>query len=224
MEIHWADKWLSFKYKGSQLKLQGVKPKQSRCNLISKEQFEGLIRREAVEQILELSMLSSCAEPSSVPAEVEHLLEEFACLFSEPKGLPPKRIFYHAIPLLPGAQPFRLRPYRYIPKQKNKIEQQIREMLQNGIIQHSSSPFASPVLLVNKKDGEWRLCVDYRKLNAYTLKNKYPMPIIDELLDELFGASVFYILDHRSVYHQVRIKEGDEYKTAFRLCVQQRVG
>jgi hypothetical protein len=121
MEIHWADKWLSFEYKGSQLKLQGVKPKQSQCNLISKEQFEGLIRREAVEQILELSMLSSCAEPSSVPAEVEHLLEEFACLFSEPKGLPPKRIFYHAIPLLPGAQPFRLRPTDTLQSKKIKL-------------------------------------------------------------------------------------------------------
>jgi hypothetical protein len=104
------------------------------------------------------------------------------------------------------AQPFRQRPYRYTPQQKDEIEKQVQEMLDTGVIQHSSSPFAYPILLVKKKDGEWRLCVDYRKLNAYTVKNKYPMPIFEEITHELGGATIFTKLDHQSGYHQIRIK------------------
>jgi hypothetical protein len=88
-------------------------------------------------------------------------------------------------------------------------------MLGNGIIQQSTSPFTSRVLLVKKKDGEWWLCVDYRRLNAYTVKNRYPMPIFDEIADELSGAVIFSKVDHRAGYHQIRTKEGDEPKTAF---------
>jgi len=135
---------------------------------------------------------------ADIPAPVRQLLQQYEHLFQEPTELPPTREDDHHISLLHGAQSVNIRPYRYSPEQKSEIEKQVNEMLQKGIIQHRSSPFASPVLLVNKKDGTWRFCVDYRHLNANTVKNKHPLPVVDELLDELAGAQWFTKLDFRS--------------------------
>lgn len=89
-------------------------------------------------------------------------------------------------------------------------------MLQTGVVRPSTSDFASLVLLVTKKDGSWRFCVDYRHLNAITVKHKHPMPMVDELLDEISGARYFTKLDFSSGYHQIRMANGDEFMTAFR--------
>ena len=158
--------------------------------------------------------------PTAVPTvaneDIQLLLHQYADVFTDPQTLPPQRSYDHTIPLVPDAVPFNSRPYHYSPQHKTEIEKQVKYLLEHGLITHSNSPFASPVLLVKKKDGSWRFCVDYRKLNALTVKNKFPLPIIEEILDELQGSRIFTKLDMKSGYHQVRMLPADEHKTAFK--------
>ncbi|WVZ84215.1 LOW QUALITY PROTEIN: hypothetical protein U9M48_031269 [Paspalum notatum var. saurae] len=135
------------------------------------------------------------------------LLDKFSNIFREPTGLPPQRAICHHIRLLPGTNAVAVRPYRYAQIQKDELER--------CHTPHSSA-FSSPALLVCKQDGSWRLCIDYRALNAKTIKDKYPIPVVEELLDELRGARYFTKLDLRSGYHQVLMHPGDTHKTAFR--------
>lgn len=203
MTVHWAKKWMSFQYEGKRVAIQGLQPKLNELPKLSYHKVQQLEKDDEVWCILELFATQDSERNHNRPKEIDQLLHEFSKVFEKPHGLPPKRPYSHTIPLLPGSQPFRLRPYRYNPAQKDEIEKQVLELLRNGMIQESQSPFASPVLLVKKKSGEWRLCGDYRRLNAMTVKNRYPMPLLEEFLDELSGAIWFTSLDLRSGYHQL---------------------
>jgi hypothetical protein len=130
-------------------------------------------------------------------------------------GMPPDRDVEFVIELQLGTAPISKRPYRMPPKKLAELKIQLQELLDKGYIRPSSSPWGSPALFVKKKDGSLRMCVDYRPLNAVRIKNKYPLPHIDVLFDQLAGAQVFSKIDLRSGYHQIMIRASDIPKTTF---------
>ncbi|GKE18052.1 putative reverse transcriptase domain-containing protein, partial [Tanacetum coccineum] len=122
------------------------------------------------------------------------------------------------IELIPGATPVAKSPYRLAPSELEELSGQLKELQDKGFIRPSSSPWGAPVLFVKKKDGSFRMCIDYRELNKLTVKNRYPLPRIDDLFDQLQGSQFFSKIDLRSGYHQLRVHEDDIPKTAFRTC------
>ena len=134
---------------------------------------------------------------------------------NELPGIPPDREVEFGIDLLLGTQPISIPPYRMAPAELNELKEQLKDLLDKGFIHPSCSPWGAPVLFVKKKDGSLRLCVDYRQLNKVTVKNKYPLPRIDDLFDQLQGSQCFSKIDLRAGYHQLKIKAGDIPKTTF---------
>jgi len=224
MHCSWVTKTLKFNHHGQSITLQGIQNKeQEKLQELPVEQFLKLSKGNVVWAVAIIEQPEQATEQSQqattyseVPNQIQEVLMQFAPIFAEPQGLPPHREYDHAISLHPTVAPVNARPYRYSPLHKDEIERQVSEMLKSGVIVPSMSPFASPVLLVQKKDGEWRFCIDYHRLNELMIKNTFPMPVIDELLDELVGAQLFSKLDLRSGYHQIRMRVEDEEKTAFK--------
>lgn len=213
---NWKCLTMKFEVRGKQVFLQGdpslVK------TVVSLKAMLKMLHMEGHEYVVEFCSIvhQEVDREDEMDPRLEDLLKEFASLFDQPMRLPPLRRHDHVITLKEGAQAPNIRPDKYSYCQKNEIEKLVSEMLVAGIIQPSISPFSSPVLLVKKKDGSWRFCVDYRALNEITIPDKFLIPTIDELLDELGKATIFSKLDLKFGYHQIRVREDDVPKTAFR--------
>lgn len=218
---NWSKLTMEFQYQGAQFCLR-ADPSLSRKACATTE----ITTIESDDQTWMLwvmegnSSLNQFGTLESVDSQQKHdpelLLSDFPSVTSAPTGLPPQRKSDHCIILKEGTAPVSVRPYRYNHTQKDEMEKLVAEMLDAGIVRPSNSPYSSPVLLVRKKDGSWRFCVDYRALNKVTVPDKYPIPVIQELLDELHGACWFSKLDLSAGYHQIRVAPQDIEKTAFR--------
>jgi hypothetical protein len=180
--------------------------------------LQGIRKPVSVRQISALQMRRYCRKGCPLyaiqvlktiegdkPSLEDHpTLREYRDVFPEEvPGLPPRRDIDFSIELAPGAVPVSRTPYRMSTPELVELKLQLREMMDKGYIRPNVSPWGAPVLFVKKKDGTLRLCVDYRQLNKVTIKNKYPLPRIDDLFDQLGGASIFSKIDLRSGYHQV---------------------
>lgn len=183
------------------------------------EDYEFLNSRQAknLKEIFLVSIVdgNTPQESQNPPSIIQKVIDSFQSVFpSELPGIPPRRVIEHSIETISNT-PIAKCTYRMSPKELNELKTQIDDLLKNGFIQVSSSPWAAPVLFARKKDGTLRLCTDYRALNAVTVKNRYPIPRVDEILDSLHGAKIFSKIDLRQGYYQIRIKEEDVPKTAF---------
>ena len=150
--------------------------------------------------------------------KLKELVDEFKDVFPDtlPKGRPPKRDIVHEIRTEEGAKPPSQPPYRLGPAEQDEMEEQVKDLLAQGFIRPSASPYGAPILFVPKKDGRWRMCIDYRALNKQNVKDQFPLPHIDSLLERLGQAKVFTKLDLASGYHQIAMEETSIQKTAFR--------
>ncbi|GJR36292.1 uncharacterized protein Tco_1211976 [Tanacetum coccineum] len=147
--------------------------------------------------------------------QFENIIAEYHALFNDVVEMPPNRVIKHDIQLVADSTLPNVGMYRNSILENNEIKWQVEELSKSGVIRPSSSPCGSPIVLVPKKDGGWRMCVDYRALTKITIKNRYPLPRIDDLLDQLKKTIYFTKLDLKLGYHQVRIREEDTWKTAF---------
>ncbi|CAA7041521.1 unnamed protein product [Microthlaspi erraticum] len=210
LDCHRGRVW--FETEKGKLKYQGVRPTAGSL-IISAVQADRMIEKgcEAYLAAITTTEVGKDASLSEIP-----VVSEFEDVFQALSGLPPDRSDPFTIELEPGTAPVSKASYRMAPAEMAELKKQLNDLMEKGFVRPSSSPWGAPVLFVKKKDGSFRLCIDYRGLNRVTVKNKYPLPRIDELLDQLRGATWFSKIDLASGYHQIPIAESDVRKTAFR--------
>ncbi|KAD3336725.1 hypothetical protein E3N88_32244 [Mikania micrantha] len=191
---------------------QGIRPRKS-LKIISALKAQKCLSHGCARFLASVKATSS-DEPSISDYPI---VREFPDVFpKELPGLPPDREVEFTIDLVPGAEPISKAPYRMAPLELKELKEQLQELLELGFIRPSVSPWGTPVLFVKKKDGSMRLCIDYRELNKINIRNRYTLPLIDDLFDHLQGAKCFSKIDMRSGYHQLKIKDSDVSKSAFR--------
>lgn len=217
-DVRYSNASVTFTQYGERRKLK-FEPKFCRANraLLNATQLKAAVRRNGPKYFSVL--VTQKTETPSVgrrSSRADKLVSKYQDVFRDmPPGLPPLRQIGHTIDT--GRAPPVSKPsYRLSPKEKEEVERQVKDLLARGLIRPSQSPYGSPVLFVQEKDGSLRMCIDYRALNAITAKDKYPLPRIDDLLDRLKGAKLFTSLDLQSGYHQIRIADEDVQKTAIR--------
>ncbi|KAF5804296.1 putative nucleotidyltransferase, Ribonuclease H [Helianthus annuus] len=197
--------------RGEKISIKGDKPFRS-TKFISVMKTASCIREGSIVYLISIITNTKGKEVKDIP-----VVSQFSDIFPEElPGLPPDREVEFRIHLLPGTAPIAKAPYRLAPAEMQELKKQLDELLEKGFIQPSSSPWGAPILFVKKKDGSMRMCIDYRELNKVTIKNRYPLPRIDDLFDQLQGARFFSKIDLRSGYHQLKVQEEDIPKTAFR--------
>ncbi|KAJ0522028.1 putative nucleotidyltransferase, Ribonuclease H [Helianthus annuus] len=210
----------SFRKDGLNITLAPFNPKasQTEAYILSRSEFLGCALKSEPPWIYALLVVEENQPAPTPPAAVQPLLHEFRDLFPEeiPPGLPLEREIQHCIDFQPGASIPNKPAYRMNPKEYTELQRQVTELLEKGFIRESKSPCAVPALLVPKPGGAYRMCIDSRAVNKITVKYRFPIPRFEDLLDQLHGASIFSKIDLRSGYHQIRMRKGDEWKTAFK--------
>jgi hypothetical protein len=205
---------MQFNQEGHQYKFQGIIV--GSPEVISSHRMENLLKKGHSGVIVQLHAIQATETPP-VPQDLQALLSKHQMVFSTPQGLPPFHgVHDHSIPLVLESLPPNICMYHHPFLQKNEIEKMVQELLNAGVILPSTSPYSSPVFMVLKKEGSWKMCPDFRALNKLTIKDEFLIPVIDDLLDELSGTQFFTKLDLRSGYHQIRMKEEEIPKMAFR--------
>jgi hypothetical protein len=186
---------------------------ESGAEFLSTKQLKQLER----DGILMFSLMASLSLEDQALIDKLQVVCDFPEVFPDKiPDVPPEREVEFSIDLVPGTKPVSMTPYRMSASELAELKKQLEDLLDKKFIRLSVSPWGAPVLLVKKKDGSMRLCIDYRHLNKVTIKNRYPLPRIDDLMYQLVGARVFSKIDLRSGYHQIKIKDEDMQKTAFR--------
>eukprot|EP00253_Pinus_taeda_P002551 PITA_02551 len=208
--FNFQELFLNFFWEAKEVELRGITRKPRK--IIISNGMTKLLNKEQWGVIAQLFSLGVQTSKSSISPDLQKVSDNHSKVFETPKGLPPIHDHDHVIHLIPGIIPPNIKPYRYPYAQKSDIEHMVEKMLEAGIIQPSQSYFSSPLVVVHKKDGSWRMCLDYKELNKLTIKYKFSILVIDEL----HGVIYFTKLDLHSGYHQIRMKIEEILKTTFR--------